>query len=67
LDKQIYDNDDNVMPHTTLALLYINDITLFTDVLPWQRVLRSKMVLEYILIEFANMEDIFQSLTKNSK
>jgi len=38
---------------------------LFTDVLPWQRVLRSKVVLEYILVEFANMEEIFQSLMKS--
>jgi len=40
-------------------------VFLFTDALPWQRVLRSKVVLEYILVEFANMEEIFQSLCKS--
>jgi len=42
-----------------------NQLLLFTDALPWQHVLRSKMVLEYVLTEFANMEEIFQSLCKS--
>jgi len=35
--------------------------------LPWQRVLRCKVVLEYILVEFANMEEIFQSLCRSKR
>jgi len=46
---------------------YIIAVNLFTDVLPWQRVLRSKVVLEYVLVEFAHMEEIFQSLIRSKQ